>query len=85
MSRASFLQYRQMLRGVNQFYQMLRCDCINGYAIGRKRVQGRSIGDLAITVFVNKKLSLRRLPLSNRIPQVIRLPDDRASGGVLNL
>ena len=83
MARASFLQYRQMLRGVNQFYQMLRCDCINGYAIGRKRVQGRSIGDLAITVFVNKKLSLRRLPLSNRIPQVIRLPDDRASGGVL--
>jgi hypothetical protein len=83
MARASFLQYRQLLRGANQFYQMLRCDCINGYAVGRKRVHGKPIGDLAITVFVNKKLSLRRLPLSNRIPQVLRLPDDRASGGVL--
>jgi len=83
MARASFLQYRQLVRGVNQFYQMLRCDCINGYAIGRKRVHAKPIGDLAITVFVNKKLSLRRLPLANRIPQVIRLPDERASGGVL--
>lgn len=83
MARASFLQYRQLVRGVNQFYQLLRCDCINGYAIGRKRVHRKQTGDLAITVFVNKKLSLRRLPLSNRIPQVLRLPDDRASGGVL--
>jgi hypothetical protein len=83
MARASFLQYRQLLRGANQFYQMFRCDCINGYAIGRKRVHDKPIGDLAVTVFVNKKLSLRRLPLANRIPQVLRLPDDRASGGVL--
>lgn len=83
MARASFFQYRQLVRGVNQFYQLLRCDCINGYAIGRKRVRGKSTDDLAITVFVNKKLSLRRLPLSNRIPQVLRLPDDRAAGGVL--
>jgi hypothetical protein len=43
---------------------MFRCDCINGYAIGRKRVHGKLIGDLAISVFVNKKLSLRRLPLA---------------------
>lgn len=83
MARANFLQYRQLIRGANQFYQLLRCDCVNGYAIGRKRVGGKSIGDLAVTVFVNKKLSLRRLPLASRIPKVIRLPDDRASGGVL--
>lgn len=83
MARATFLQYRQLVRGANQFYRLLRCDCINGYAVGRKRVARKPIGDLAITVFVNKKLSLRRLPLASRIPQVIRLPDDRASGGVL--
>jgi len=62
---------------------MLRCDCVNGFAIGRKRVQGKLLGDLAITIFVNKKLSLRRLPLANRIPQILRLPDDRTSDGIL--
>lgn len=40
MARANFLQYRQLIRGANQFYQLLRCDCVNGYAIGRKRVGG---------------------------------------------
>jgi hypothetical protein len=83
MARASYHQYRQLVRGINQFYQLLRCDCINGYAIGRKRVRGKPIGDIAVTVYVNQKLSLRRLPLASRIPQVVRLPDDRASGGML--
>ena len=83
MARAAFRDYKQLVRGANQFLQMLRCDCINGYAVGRKRTGNKALEDLAVTVFVNKKLSLRRLPLANRIPQVIRLPDDRARGGVL--
>lgn len=83
MARATFVQYKHLIRGANQFFHMLRCDCINGYAIGRKQVGGKQKDELAITIFVNKKLSLRRLPLSNRIPKVLRLPDDRASGGVL--
>jgi hypothetical protein len=83
MARASFRDYKRLVRGANQFLQMLRCDCINGYAIGRKQTSSKTLEDLAITVFVNKKLSLRRLPLANRIPQVLRIPDDRASGGVL--
>jgi hypothetical protein len=62
---------------------MVRCDCINGYGVGRKRSAGKFGDDLAVVVFVNKKLSLRRLPISNRIPQVLRIPDDRAAGGVI--
>ena len=83
MARAAFRDYRRLLRGINQFFQMLRCDCINGYALGRKVTKGKTLDQLAIQVFVNKKLSLRRLPLANRIPQTIRIPDDRAAGGVL--
>ncbi|HEY5915333.1 MAG TPA: hypothetical protein VJA21_32525 [Verrucomicrobiae bacterium] len=83
MARASFHHYRQLLRGANQFSQMLQCDCINGYAIGLKRVRGKMTSDLALTVFVSRKLSLRRLPLASRIPQTLRLPDERVADGVL--
>lgn len=83
MTRASFRQCRQFARGANPFYQLLRSDSINGFAIGRKIVQGRTTGDLAVTVFVNRKLSLRRLPLARRIPRIFRLPDDGAPDGVL--
>ncbi len=84
MSKATFRDYKRLLRGANQFLQLLRCDCINGYAIGRKRVENKFTRDLAVTVYVNKKLSLRRLPLVNRIPKTLRIPDDRAPGGVLD-
>lgn len=83
MARAMFRDYKRLVRGANQFMAMLRCDCINGYGLGKKRVQGKEKDELAITVFVNKKLSLRRLPLVNRIPETLRIPDDRAPGGVL--
>jgi hypothetical protein len=83
MADAAFRDYRRFLRGVNQFFQMVRCDCINGYALGRKVTQGKVLSQLAIQIFVNEKLSLRRLPLANRIPKTVRIPDDRAAGGVL--
>ena len=83
MARAAFRDYRRLLRGINQFFQLLQCDCINGYALGRKVTKGKILEQLAIQVFVNKKLSLRRLPLANRIPETIRIPDDRARDGVL--
>jgi hypothetical protein len=84
MAKAQFRDYVRLVRGANQFFRMLQCDCINGYAVGRKRKDGEIKKDeLAITVFVNKKMSLRRLPISNRIPQTLRIPDDRAKGGVL--
>jgi hypothetical protein len=83
MAHATFRDHARLVRGANQFLRMLHCDCINGYAVGRKRTGGRDLDDLAVIVYVNKKLSLRRLPLANRIPQVLRLPDDRAAGGVI--
>lgn len=83
MRRATFREYTRLVRGVNQFLQLLHCDCINGYAVGKKRTEGKETDDLSVIIFVNEKLSLRRLPLANRIPKVLRLPDDRAEGGVL--
>jgi hypothetical protein len=84
MARAAFRDYKRLLRGTNQFISMLKCDCINGYGLGLKRTAKREkSNEFAIIVFVNKKLSLRRLPLVNRIPEQIRIPDDRAPGGVL--
>ena len=83
MAQAAFRDYRRFLRGINQFLQMLRCDCINGYALGRKVTQGKTLNQLAVQVYVNQKLSLRRLPLANRIPQTIRIPDDRSPDGVI--
>ena len=83
MARAAFRDYRRLLRGINQFFQMVRCDCINGYALGRKVTKGKVLDQLAIQVFVNQKLSLRRLPVANRIPSTLRIPDDRSPDGVL--
>lgn len=83
MAHASFRDYKRFVRGANQFLSLVHCDCINGYGIGFKRVKGKDTRSLAITVFVNKKLSLRRLPIVNRIPETLRIPDDRSSGGVL--
>ena len=62
MGQASFHDYRRLVRGAYQFLQMLRCDCINGDGIARKRTAGKDVNQLAVVVFVNKKLGLRRLP-----------------------
>jgi len=83
MAQAQFRDYVRLVRGFNTFTRMVHCDCINGYAVGRKVSLGKVTGDLAITIFVNKKLGLRRLPLPNRIPKTIRLPSEKAKDGVL--
>lgn len=83
MARASLLQCREFAHGPNPFYQLLRSDSITGFAVGRKVVQGRATGDLAITVFVDRKLPLSRLSLAQRIPQVLRVPDDQATDGAV--
>jgi hypothetical protein len=44
---------------------------------------GEETEDLAIIVYVNRKLGLQRLPLLNRIPTTVSIPDAHASGGVL--
>lgn len=83
MATASFRDYVRLVRGFNTFTQLVRYGYINGYAVGRKVTGGKTLDSLCITVFVNKKLGLRRLPTANRIPQSIRLPDEHAGDGAL--
>ncbi len=83
MGRAAYSDCKRFVRGANQFRALLRQDFINGFGIGRKRVAGKESDDLAIVVYVDKKLSLSRLPLVSRLPASFRIPDPAASGGVL--
>lgn len=83
MATAAFRDYVRLVRGFNTFTRMVRCDCINGYAVGKKMTKGKATKEIAINIFVNKKLGLRRLPLANRIPKVLRLPSQSAPDGVL--
>ncbi len=76
VDKATYRDYVRLVRGFNTFTQLMKCDCINGYAVGRKKTGGKYTADLAITVFVNKKLGLRRLPISNRIPKTLRIPSE---------
>jgi hypothetical protein len=83
MAKASFQDCKRLVRGANQLLSVLRCEAINGYAVGRKRVAGKETDDLAIILYVNQKLGLERLPLVNRIPGMLSIPDEKAEGGVL--
>ncbi|MDN5202417.1 hypothetical protein QQ008_13605 [Fulvivirgaceae bacterium BMA10] len=73
---AKFNDYVRLVRGFNTFTRLMKCDCINGYAVGRKITQGKASNDLAITVFVNKKLGLKRLPIANRVPKTLAIPTE---------
>jgi hypothetical protein len=83
MAKATFQDYRRLARGAGQMLPLLRWEPVNGVAVGRKRVQGEETEDLAIIVYVNRKLGLGRLPLLSRIPATVSIPDAQASGGVL--
>jgi hypothetical protein len=83
MAKATFQDCKRLVRGAGQLLSFMRWEPVNGIAVGRKRVQGRETEDLAIIVYVNRKLGLQRLPLVNRIPGAISMPDEGAEGGVL--
>ena len=76
MANAKFNDYVHLIRGFNMFTQLMRCDCINGYAVGRKYSNGKPLDQVSIIVYVNKKTSLRRLPISNRIPKRLSMPTE---------
>jgi hypothetical protein len=71
------------VRGASRLLPLLRWEPVNGIAVGHKRVGGAETEDLAIIVYVSQKLGLGRLPLVNRIPALMSIPDEQASGGVL--
>lgn len=61
------------------------CDCLNGFAITLKQVQGKRTDQPAIVFYVNRKLSLRNLPVQNRIPKQINIPWEYTEDGVLEV
>lgn len=85
MAKGTLHDYQTIIRSANQFFRLLKCDCINGYGIGLKREGGKRTHEPCIVIFVNQKLPLRKLPLVNRIPTSISIPDDRAKGGVIEI
>jgi hypothetical protein len=69
----------------SQIAATLGCDCINGFGITKKRVAGKKTDNPAIVFYVNRKLSLRNLPVQNRIPQQINIPWEYTEDGVLEV
>ncbi|MFQ6007081.1 MAG: hypothetical protein ACE5OQ_16445 [Woeseia sp.] len=61
------------------------CDCINGFGITMKRAAGKKTKDPAIVFYVNRKLSLRNLPVQSRIPKELRIPWEYGKDGVLDV
>jgi hypothetical protein len=61
------------------------CDNFTGFAITMKRVAGKKTNQPAIVFYVNRKMSLRNLPVQNRIPQQINIPWEFAEDGVLEV
>ncbi|MHC4964223.1 MAG: chymotrypsin family serine protease [Planctomycetota bacterium] len=83
MAKATFRDCKRLVRGASQLLPLLRWEPVNGIAVGRKRVGGAETEDLAIIVYVSQKLGLSRLPLVNRIPGLVSIPDEQAAGGNL--
>jgi hypothetical protein len=69
----------------SQIATILGCDCINGFGITLKRVEGKKTDQPAIVFYVNRKLSLRSLPVQNRIPAQINIPWEYSTDGVLEI
>jgi hypothetical protein len=82
MAKATFADYKRFVRGINLFLGAIKCDCIQGFGLGVKITNGKPTKNLSVNVFVSKKMSLRRLPLANRIPETVRIPSASAPGGV---
>lgn len=68
-----------------QFMAAIGCDCINGFAIAYKRTKGKKTKTPSIVFYVNRKLSLRSLPVQNRIPKQFNIPWEYTKDGVLEI
>ena len=68
-----------------QLARMTGCTCINGVGITIKRTKGKKTDQPAIVFYVSQKLSLRNLPVHNRIPKQINIPWEDAKDGVLEV
>ncbi|NIM99516.1 MAG: hypothetical protein GTO24_16025, partial [candidate division Zixibacteria bacterium] len=89
MAKATARDLVRIVRTGRQFFlQIARatgCDCINGFGITTKKVGGKKTDQPAIVFFVSRKLSLRNLPVQNRIPRQINIPWEWVPDGVLEV
>jgi hypothetical protein len=90
MAKAQARDLVRVARTGRQFFQQMAaatgCSCINGFGISYKQTDGeRDPSKPCIVFYVSQKLSLRRLPLHNRIPRQINLPWEHTKDGVLEI
>ena len=87
MARATAQDLVRIVRTARPLFLQLagQCDCINGFGITMKRVAGHRTDQPALVFFVNRKLSLRQLPVQSRIPKQINIPWEFSSDGVLEV
>lgn len=89
MARATTRDLVRLVRTGRQFFLQVAattgCDCINGFGVTMKRTAGKKTDQPAIVFYVNRKLSLRNLPVHNRIPKQINIPWEYAPDGVLEV
>jgi hypothetical protein len=89
MAKATAQDLVRVIRTARQFFLQVAgttgCDCINGFGITFKKVKGKRTKQPAIVFYVNRKLSLRNLPVQNRIPKQINIPWEHSRDGVLEV
>jgi hypothetical protein len=90
MARAQARDLVRVARTGRQFFQQMAaatgCSCVNGFGISVKQEGGkRDPKKPCIVFYVSQKLSLRRLPVHNRIPKQINLPWEYSDDGVLEI
>ncbi len=89
MARAKTYDLIRVMRSARPLFQQLvratGCTCINGLGITMKKVQGKKTDQPAVVFYVNRKLSLRNLPVQSRLPKQINIPWEKASDGVLEV
>jgi hypothetical protein len=67
MAKCTARDLVRIVRTGRQFFLQIAaatgCDCVNGFGITMKRVKGKKTKQPAIVFYVNRKLSLRNLPV----------------------
>ncbi len=89
MAQATASDLVRIMRTARQFFMQAVAstgsDCINGFGITLKRTEGKKTNTPALVFFVNRKLTLRSLPVENRIPKQINIPWEHSNDGVLEV
>ena len=89
MAQATVRDLVRVVRTGRQFFQQLvgatGCTCINGFGVAMKRTENKKTDQPCIVFYVSKKLSLRHLPVHNRIPMQFNMPWEYSDDNVLEI